>query len=274
MADLAFTNTWSKSEDAKLRLAYGRQEAKAIATELGRTECAVMHRAKRIGAVARRRWSAEDDQELQALWGELSLGVIARRLKRTVLTTYWRARVLGLQVGCPRGLEYLTAAAARTGYQTDQLRTILKAQRVRMRPAYARPTGATRHYHVVDPQDVDDAIATHLQSAPVQQHARDYGVSGACMRFWLLRARAEGFPVPALPEQKRCYWLVPTQLVAEVMAWRDTLETVRQGSKRVRIDAQRLRKRLEEAGVKRSSERPWWVAKADVDRVAGGRRRG
>lgn len=273
MAEAAFVNTWSKNEDQALRDSYGKVEAKALARQLGRSECAVMHRAQRIGATARRRWTEEDKQTLRALWGEKSLGRIASELKRTVKTVYPRAKMLGLQLGCPRGLEYLTAAAARTGYQADQLRVILKAQGVKMLPSYSRPTGAKRHYDVVDPQDVDDAIARHLESAPVQQHARDYGVSGDCMRFWLLRAKADGFAVPEPPVRARCYWLVPTKLVAEIMAWRETLETVRQGSKRVRIDAQTLRKRLEDAGVKRSSERPWWVAKTDVDRVAGWRRR-
>ncbi len=267
-----FANTWTRAEETVLRDGYGRIHAKTLGKKLGRSVQAVMHRANRIGLQSRRRWSADDDQQLRAEWGEYSLGVVARHLNRTVATTYWRARKLGLPLGCPQGREYLTAAAERTGFDTKSLRLILKAQGVRIMPALARPTGAKRHFHVVDPQDVDDAIAEHLKGAPVQQHAKDYGVSGDCLRFWLLRARAAGFDVPAPPTQARCYWHVPTETVAKVMAWRASQETVMGGAKRSGLHRETLHRLLLAAGFTKPPGKTWWVFRADVDRVAGDRK--
>lgn len=268
----AFANTWTARQEAVLQESYGRVHAKTIGKRLGRSTAGVMHRAARIGLQSRRRWSAEDDQELAALWGEMSLGTIAKRMKRTVATTYWRARKLGLKRGCPRGLEYLTSAAERTGYDTKTLRAILKANGVRLLPAFARPTKAKRHFHVVDPQDVDDALAKHHEGAPVQQHAREYGVSGDCLRFWLLRARAAGFDIPAPPTQARCYWHVRTETVAKVMAWRASQETVMGGAKRLGLNRETLHRLLLAAGFVKPPGKTWWVFKADVDSVAGGRK--
>lgn len=262
-----FAETWTPQEEAVLRQSYGRVHARTIGKRLGRSPSAVMKRAARIGLQSRRRWSAEDDQQLSALWGEQSLGWIARVMKRTTMTVYWRARKLGLKRGCPRGLEYVSAAAARTGYDPKSLKAILKAQGVRLMPAFARPTKAKRHFHVVDPQDVDDAIARHHEGAPVQQHARDLGVSGDYLRVWLLRARAAGMRVPAPPAIKKGCWHVSSKTVAEVMAWRATLETPRNAAKRLRTDPVRLRAALIAAGLSRGTDRCWWVPRVDVERV-------
>lgn len=264
----SFAETWTPKEEAVLRENYGRVHAKTIGKQLGRSTSAVMHRASRIGLQSRRRWSSDDDQELAALWGEMALGSIAKSLRRTVATVYWRARKLNLKHGCPRGLEYLSGAATRTGYDPKTLRVILKAQGVRLLPAFARPTKAKRHFHVVDPQDVDDALARHHEGAPVQQHARELGMSGDCLRVWLLRARAAGLRVPAPPTIKKGCWHVSSRVVAEVMAWRATLETVQHAAKRLRTDAESLRARLRAAGLKQlPNDRCWWLPRAEVDRV-------
>jgi transposase-like protein len=267
-----FANTWTPSEEAVLRESYGRIHAKTIGKKLGRSVGAVMHRAGRTGLKSRRRWSAEDDQQLRAEWGECSLGQIAKKMSRTPATIYWRAKEIELELGCPRGLEYLTTAAERTGYDTAPLRRILKAHGVRLLPAFSRPTGARRHYHVVDPQDVDDAIAKHLAGASVQELARDHGVSGECLRFWLLRARAAGIKMQAPPEQTRVEWRIPIAAAAEVMAWRASQETLMAGAKRVGVHRDTLLRRLLAAGFVKPPGKTWWVFKADVDKLAGGLR--
>ena len=266
-----FGVAWSKAEEAVLREKYGRVHAKTIGKELGRSTHAVMHRASHIGLQSRRRWTDEDKRTLRALWGERSLGQIAKELRRTVKTTYQMAKMLGLELGCPRGLEYLTAAAKRTGYTTGQLRSILKAQGVRLLPAFSRPTRARRHYHVVDPLDVDDAVARHVKAWPVQHAAREYGITGDLMRVWLLRARQASFDVPVPPTVKKGVWYVPIDIVAEVMTWRSTLESVREAARRTGLTNHTLRKRLMAAGVPRGSEKIWWVSKAAVDRVVAER---
>jgi hypothetical protein len=262
---------WSPDEDAAVRARYARGKVVALASELGRSTVAVKKRAQALGLNLAPRWTADHDQELRSHWGELSVGQIAKTMKRTAKTVYWRARKLQLPCGATQGLEFLTHAADRCGFDTATLRRILKDAGVRLQLSASRPCKAKRHYHVVDPDDVDRAVAAWCDSEIVNVAAKAHGVSCDTLRRWLTEARAAGLKVPAEPPRK-AVWRVPSKTIAAVIAWRESRESVRAGALRVGVTVNTLNGWLRAAGVERGTGKPWYVEKALVDSIVAERR--
>lgn len=262
---------WTRTEDAAIRERYGVDGAKKLAAALGRTEKAVWKRARRLGMKNSPRWSAEDDQQLAALWGTMSVGQVAKQLKRTPTTTYWRARKLGLGCGATQGLEYLTSAADRTGYCTSQLRHILRWAGVRVIPTASRPSGRRRHYHMVDPLEVDEALERWHATEPIETAARSRGLVGETLRRWL---RYAGVDEQLLRKgyKRHSNSRVESEVIDRVIAERSKLRTLSSEARRVNVNRVTLRKWLLAAGVPRA-KRNWFVDPADVDRVVAERRR-
>jgi hypothetical protein len=267
---IAHTTPWSDAEKETLARVYPLEGAEAAARAIGRPVGPVMSRARRLGLSRKRRWTPDDDQTLRAYWGEMSLNRLAKELQRTTLTVHWRARKLGLETGSPQGTEYLTTAADRTGYDTTTLRRILKAAGVRPSVSMSRPTGSSRHYHIVDPLDVDDAVKAWLECEDVAPAAVARGLIPETLTFWLEAARKNGFDMPERPGGKR-RWRIKSEMIDAVVAWRAEHETVAQGAARHGVDQSCLRKWLIEAGVKRWSKKPWFVKRSEVDAVVAGR---
>lgn len=249
---------------------YLKLGAAEVAKTLGRSRVSVMKKARLVGVQSHRRWTADDDQHLASLWGTMSIGHIARALGRTVATTYWRARKLGLPCGAPQGLEYITAAATRTGFETTQLWRILRWARVRAVRSMSRPTpGARYHFHVVDPLDVDDAVERWLATESVEAAARARGLVGDTLRKWI---RAAGVPKP--PRLKaRKHWRIESTVIDRVIAERMAKRSVRSQAQRVGVRPGTLRAWLIKGGVERPPGKLWLVAPAEVDRVVASMRR-
>lgn len=187
---LARMDPWTPEEDACLRDAYSTGGiANALRCVADRSEASLYHRARRLGLTRRRRWTRGDDLTLEVLWGEgLRLSAIAKHLNRTPATTYWRAQKIGLPLGCPDGFEYLSHAAARAGFDTGQLRTILRAHGFKVRASLARPRGVeSRRFHVVATEDVDRAVALHMATETPEEAARRLGISADRLRVRLAR---------------------------------------------------------------------------------------
>jgi hypothetical protein len=200
--------------DAVIRSRYFTDYAKDIAADLGVSTTALFHRARRIGLKKNRAWTAENDAELRDQWGEYSLAQLSDRLHRTKAALYYRGQLLGLTSKVPRGFEFLTHAADRTGYCTTQLRQILKWAHVKLRLAMGRPTKArSRHFHIVDPFDVDQAIANWLRTEPLFTAATRRGVSVAVVERRLQLVKG----VPPKPG-KRKHWRVPSELIDKALA--------------------------------------------------------
>lgn len=214
---------WSTHEDAAIRAGYSTRRIAALAVELDRTESAVFHRAARIGVVKSRRWTAADENALRFAWGEVSLKRLALQLNRSAITVYWRAQKLGLALGCPEGYEYLSHAAARTGYATGQLRRILDWAGVKLRRSMSRNLAHSwRAPHFAVPFDVDDAIARWHRTETVENAARRYGLGGDTLRGWLVEAIAGGADVPPKPAGRRVHWRVPSEALDQVVAARSS----------------------------------------------------
>lgn len=273
MADHPFGNTWSASEIAFLREHYQTIGADAVAAKLGRSRVSVMHKAARIGVSTHRRWTANDDQHLRALWGTISLGHVAKTLKRTTDATYWRARRLGLPCGSTQGMEYLTAAATRTGFETTSLRRILRWGGVRLVPTSSRPTKARRRFHMVDPIDVDDAVERWLRTEIIEVAARDRGMSGDTLERWLREAGVGVSTVRPAGKGEKPHRRVETAVIDRVVAERSKLRSLSSEARRAGVDRSTLRKWLLADGVPRA-RRNWFVDPADVDRVVAARKRG
>jgi hypothetical protein len=209
-----FDRRWTPAMDAELRRRYFSEYVKDIAADLGVSTIALFHRARRIGLKKNRQWTAANDLELRELWGECSLAELSGRLKRTQATLYWRGQLLGLTSQVPRGFEYLTHAADRTGYDTGQLRAILKWAGVRLRVSMGRPVKhRSRRHHIVDPYDVNEAIARWLRTEPLASAASRRGVSAS-----VLERRLRLLPkVPRKPKGKK-HWRVPSDLIDQALA--------------------------------------------------------
>lgn len=258
---------WTAAENAMVREQYTELGPAELAKRLNRSVHSIEQKAKLLSVYRRRRWTPQDDQQLRELWGTMSCEAVAKTIKRTPATTHWRARKLGLATGAVHGTEYLSAAAKRAGFATASLRRVLRYADQPLHRTASRPTGAKRHFHAVEPADVDDAVEAWLASEDVHPAAKRRGICGETLQRWLREAASAGFKVPPEPKRKKHRWRVPSETIDAVLEWRARFESVRAGAKRHRIDRDRLAKALIQAGVPREKTKPWLVERETVDRV-------
>jgi len=260
---------WTATEIAFLRDHYLVDGATRIARDLDRTFSSVANRARRLGLLRKRRWTRGDDLKLELLWDTTTLRGLSKKLGRTQATIYARAQKLGLGLGCPNGFEYLTAAAERTGFDTGQLRVVLRAAGVKVRVAMARPgpRQSKRKYHYVPPEAVDEAVALWNRSETIESAARRHGVCGDSIRRWLDEARAAGASIPAEPTQRKARWRLPSDLIDRVVAEHVQLMSLRQHEARVRISRDTLARWLATAGIKPRYPKRWKLPASVVDTV-------
>ena len=191
-----------------------------------------------------KRWTDAEEKRLRLDWGELSLETISRSLGRSQLTVYWRARQIGLPCGVSQGLEYLTAAARRTGFTTGELRALLTKAHIKLRPAMARPRpNASRVYHVVCPDDVDRAVALWGDTELVYPAGVARGLGGDTLRRWLIAAGHKP------PQGKKARWRVKTSVIDQVVAAARAVASVRAHAERVGLSRGTLANRLRAVGV-------------------------
>lgn len=259
---------WTPIENETLRARYVSDGPANLAASLGRSWSSITKRAARLGIHRRARWTAAEDATLRMLWGDVGVRAVARRLKRTPLTVYWRAQKLGLSLGVPRGLEYVSHAAARTGFPLASLWMILRWAGVSAPVAMSRPAKRPRHTHVVDPFDVDDAIAKWLATETLAAGAERVGVAAETLERWL---RASGLAVPEKPLGKR-RWRIPTETIDAAVATRSGKETLRAAATRLGVHNGTLRYWALRAGLPRPAGRLWLVDRVAVERLVLERR--
>jgi hypothetical protein len=269
---VALGRAWSAAEDAALRAGYLKRGCASVASELGRSFASVAKRAARLGIASHRRWTKQDDDTLRDLWGHYAIGRLASELRRTRAAIFWRAMQLDLDAGAPEGLEYLTQSAQRVGFATATLRRILAWHGVPLQRSRSRLTKAKRHYHVVDPDCVNEAVAAWLEAEEIHPAARARGISGETLKRWLLDARAHGFKMSPPPAGKKFRWRVPGSTIDKVIAWRKSHETLSQACERTGVKRPVLTHWLTLEQVPRRSVKPWLVPIAEVDRIVAERR--
>jgi len=256
---------WTAEEDDAIRGGFAHGRGRALAAQLDRTVSSIHHRAQRLGIIANRRWTPAEDTELRNLWYEVSVGEIARRMKRTRAAVVQRAReYLALPLGAPDGFEYVSNAAVRTGFALATLQYILRWAGVKPRPSMSYDRGAKRHFHIVDPVDVDDAIERWLATESLEAAARRVGWSAETLARRLL---ASGLDVPPRPKRKR-HWRIPTAVIDEVVARRAKVATLSAAAARLGLTSGWLRYQLVRAGVPRPPGKHWIVPLETAERVA------
>ncbi len=260
-----FSNYWTSAEEAALRGSYLKGGIAAAQKAIpARSRQALFVRAQMLGLKRRSRWTPQNDAVLRKLWGLHSLRQIAKKTGRAERAVCWRAKLLGLELGCQRGHEYLEQACRRTGFNTPALRRILKAGGVRLtRPMSLESNGAFQ-YRTVDSLDVDDAVAEWLKTEIVSAAASARDMSAGVLRAWLLAAIARGVVMPA-PTQKRAHWRVASATIDAVIAWRGARESLSAAAARVGVSRWRLAELALEAGIERT--RPWMIERVVVDRL-------
>ncbi len=172
---------WTAEEDAALRKAWPKGGAAAVRRLLPhRAQWSIYHRRHQLGLVQRKPyWTAEEDAHLALRWNSGDrIDSIAKEMNRPVAGIYERAQKIGLQLGCPPGFEYLTAAARRAGVATATLRKMMRAADLVIHVATTKPRGKQRRKrrHFVDPIDVDDALARWNRTETVAGAARRLGL--------------------------------------------------------------------------------------------------
>jgi len=157
-----------------------------------------------------RRWTRHDRAVLRDQWSETTLVALARKLDRTRAAVYQQARLLGLELGCPNGMEYLWYAANREGYSIAGLRTILDRSGVPICRSMSRPTRGkkVRPRHYVDPFLVDEAVSAWCAQETLKEAATRRGL---CDK--VLAKRLSGVAdVPKKPARRR-HWRIPTEII-------------------------------------------------------------
>jgi hypothetical protein len=255
---------WTSHEDAAVRAFYASAGSEAVAAKTGRSVAAVHHRAQRLGILKNRPWTARDVERLRLDWGHLSLRQIAEDLRHPESSVYDRARALGLTDGAPEGSEYLSAAARRTGWDVSQLRRILAAGRVALRPVTTRvqaPRGARRRW-LVDSFEADIAIAAWLSTETLSAAARRCGLDAGTLERWLIDAGERK------TSRGKRHWRVSSDLVDRVVREHlsDPRESLREAALRVRVSYPVLSAWLKQAGVALEGK-PYRVDRDVVDQV-------
>lgn len=255
---------WSADQDAILRAHYVDRGAAHCAELVGKSVPSVYHRAERLRILRNRLWTPADDEKLRMHWAELTLPAVAKLLGRSTAATYWRAQKIGLSLGCPDGLVYLSQAAQRCGFTTTQFRKILAWAGVRIRRAASRATTVVRGTHCVDPYDAEDAVRQWLKTEPVEVAARARGVCGESLRSWLEDAHRAGKDVPRKPARKGT-WRVKSTVIDAIVAERRSKTPVRQAAARLGVTGPTLAGWLRAIGLPRGTERTWRVSQRQVD---------
>lgn len=263
---------WTAVEETLLRARYVADGPKACAEALGRSWLSVTRRAHSLRLTRVRRWTNHDDARLTVLWGVHPIPTVATMLHRSADAVYWRARVLELGLGCPQGHEYLSRAATRTGYAVTTLRMILRWAGVRVERATTRPDAAPRgkrggHLtYVVEPCDVDDAVARWCATETLEMAAESRGIGSATLARLLREATARGDArVPAKPRGFRKHWRIPSVLVDELVTAYARRESLSAAALRVGVQRVTLQMWLARAGI--PVIRAEKLDPVDVDRV-------
>lgn len=244
---------WTEREVAFLREHYVDRGATWCAEQLGRTFCSVTKCARRNDILRRRPWTYREDEQLRILWAPHTIPAIAKMLGRSGAAIYSRARDIGLGMGVPQGYECLTHAAERCGYTVTQLCRVLAHGGVRILRGMVRPNPnvrGSRRTHMVEPSDVDDAVAAWCATEPLETAARRLGCTSEVLRRLLLRALKDGDKrIPPLPRRSRLHWRIPSVVVDEFFANYLSLETLKEASARHRLHRRTLLSYLTAGGI-------------------------
>lgn len=198
-----------------------------------------------------RPWTDAEDAKLRVLWAVHPIQEIASTLNRTRLACYRRGRALGI---APQGYESLRAAAERTGYSRGGIRRILNWAHVRMLRAVVREEPKTDRPKqlrwIVEPSDVDDAIARWHETETLECAAARHNMIGQKLRRLWLAAAPFGVEIPRHRRWKQVR--ISSSLVDEMVEAYRTRELLQDAAIRVGVSRQTLSAWLRQIGIQAS----------------------
>lgn len=258
---------WSDADEARLRDAFARGGLKAAYAEFpDKGERGLHRKLTRMGLAGRSQVSRQDAETIGKMWGVIPLREIARSMGRGeghVLNVI-KFR-LGLKVAVPPGWEYLTAAAARAGYDAKSFRAVLAYSRVPVCKAANAP-GPRSLRAIVETSGVDAAVAAWVGLETLKDAAERHGMFDGRLRKWMTEA---GYEPPA-PSVR---WRLPAAAFDGVVKDRlENFEPFRAAAARLGVSEPTLRRWLADAGVVRRFPRSG-LRRSVVDGVAASRRR-
>ena len=259
---------WSPGEDEILRANYRTLGAAGTAEILGRDFGSVCKRADRLNLSYRRRWTRQQDAQLRGLWGDTPIAKISAATGRSVSACATRASDLGLGRGPRDGVELVTTAVRRVGYNRQTLLKILKWHGTKPSTITSLRdprTKAKRSRKAFDSDDIDDAVTEYLKTETLEEAARSRGLD----REKLIRIlEASGADVSERPG-RYCQWRVSTKDIDRALAVFESRETLGRAAKRHHISRYALQRLLIGAGVEQRfrESRRWFLEPAVVDRV-------
>lgn len=209
-------------------------------------------------------------------WGHHTVSAIARQLGRKPRAIYKRAGALGLGRGIVQGFESVTAAALRTGFEYATLCNVLRWAHVHIRPAASFPSERNGRRRMVEPGDVDRAVARWCAAESLQDASRRTGFAEDALRIALRQAHERG-EIELDPSRAiNTRWRIDPTVIDLVVANRwNGREQLLAASARVGVHEETLRRWLFEAGMTRPKGDRWWrLLPAEVDRVVAERRAG
>ena len=170
---------WTEEEKETLRVAFKngggiKAGAKAL-PHRSRGSVARMSYILRL-TWRRRHWTEAEQVSLRNMWGFSTMDEICRALNRPAISVYTRAKTLGLKTHAPEGWELISEASRRAGYDNVTMRRILRWAGVEMPRAYTETRSRKKQHRIVDPGDVDEAVAAYVRTETVHAAAKRHGM--------------------------------------------------------------------------------------------------
>lgn len=213
-----------------------------------------------------RQWPADAVARLRALWPVATAAEVCAAFPGA---TWGAIRTHAGRIGLPlgtagmEGLETISHAAARTGYDAGTLRRLLARQGVALTPQRCPNPRGRREF--VEPAAVDGAVALELaEFETVAGAAHRLGIEPCTLRAWL---REAGEHAPTRAARRR----IPVATIDRVVRARGYFaggESIQAASRRVGIDQRALAGMLAAHGLvpsKRGAR--MYLDPAAVDRI-------
>lgn len=258
---------WSADDEARLKAAYLRGGMKEAMAEFpGKRMRGLHQKLTRMGVAGNKQMSDDEAELVRKMWGTVPLREISRALGRAESHVLNVVKFrLGLKVAVPPGWEYLSAAAARAGFDIESLKNVLRHYRVPMQGTACASGVRKSHRTIVESSEVDRAVRGWLRLETLKDAAARHGLFDGQLRRWMVDA---GYQAP--PPGRR-WRMAPEQFDAVVDDRRTNFEPFCAAAERVGVSEPTLRKWLQEAGVQRRFPRSG-LRRSVVDRVVAERR--
>lgn len=248
---------WDKTTVAKMA------KTLKISEDTVRARAKGLNLKSKFTAGGDRPWTEQEEQLVIWHFGVKSAKAIAKEIDRTYNAIIRRAYKLGLvKQGCVQGYETLEQASKRTGYNTDQLRRMIKGRNVVPRKAEgyveARLKKSKRKLYNID--DIDECVEAWHETETFTQGCIRLEIDPHAMRKALAKIGV------VKPEKiKGLMWRVPSTKLEEAAAYHRTLISPCEYARARGISPNTIIKKLKKMGIVRPFRASvWYLPEATI----------